>query len=535
MKKEDSYFRTLSKQELWQRYCGFLDLSVDQFINIQQDLLMDQMKRVGGTVLGKKILGDQPPKSVEEFRERIPLTKYEDYEPYLSEQDESALAEKPGDWCHSSGKGGHFKWMPYTNDFLEVIARRCITGLILGSCNTKGEVNIAPGVRLLIIFPPPPYTSGVIYRNLDQKFSFRSMPPQTASIEMDFQQRVQVGFEMALKEGIDCISSLASVLVNAGKKFSGQTEGSKFNWSMLHPYILPRLLKAKLASAMRKGPTLPRDIWPLRGVVTGGVDVRIYEKDIKYYWGVQPHEIYGATELGGMVASQSWTRQGLNFFPDVAFLEFLPCSHGQAAGNETGKQAPTVLLNEVEEGKCYELVISHLYGMPLFRYRMGDVLKVAALKDDKAGVNLPQFVFERRLGETINIGALADLDEKTIWKAITNTGVSYNDWTARKEYDHNQSFAHIYIETSESNRSVDELAIALDEQLRLIDTDYKDIDSYLNIRPIRVTFLSPGTFKLYIDEKMKEGADLAHLKPSHMNAPDEAMKHLLELDRGKKK
>jgi len=41
--------------------------------------------------------------------------------------------------------------------------------------------------------------------------------------------------------------------------------------------------------------------------------------------------------------------------------------------------------------------------------------------------------------------------------------------------------------------------------------------------------LSPGTFERYREEKAKEGADLAHLKPAHMNAPDAIIKRLLEL------
>jgi len=95
MLSEDKYFRELTKAELWQRYCGFLDLSIDEFMDIQEELLMDEIDRVADSPLGRKIMGNQRPKSVEEFRRIVPLTTYDDYEPYLSERREDILGEKP--------------------------------------------------------------------------------------------------------------------------------------------------------------------------------------------------------------------------------------------------------------------------------------------------------------------------------------------------------------------------------------------------------------------------------------------------------
>jgi len=36
MLSEDKYFRDLTDSELWQRYCGFLDLSIDEFMELQK-------------------------------------------------------------------------------------------------------------------------------------------------------------------------------------------------------------------------------------------------------------------------------------------------------------------------------------------------------------------------------------------------------------------------------------------------------------------------------------------------------------------
>ena len=49
------------------------------------------------------------------------------------------------------------------------------------------------------------------------------------------------------------------------------------------------------------------------------------------------------------------------------------------------------------------------------------------------------------------------------------------------------------------------------------------------IKPVRITVLSPGTFKKYTAEKIASGADLAQCKPHHINPPQEAMETLLSL------
>ena len=69
----------------------------------------------------------------------------------------------------------------------------------------------------------------------------------------------------------------------------------------------------------------------------------------------------------------------------------------------------------------------------------------------------------------------------------------------------------------------------IDQQLKLVDTDYKDIDSYLQFQPVRVTLLSPGTFQRFMDQKVKEGADLAHLKPNRVNPAADVIDQLIKL------
>ncbi len=529
MLPEDKYFKTMTEDELWQRYCGFLDLSINDFMDIQKELLMDEIELVADSALGKKIMGNQKPKSVDEFRRMVPLTTYEDYEPYLSERREGALAIKPHGWCHSSGRSGRYKWVPYNSEFLEKSVRSLLGGLILASTDDKGKVNFSPESRVLSLLPPAPYSSGYLVQAMCQSYiSLQVMPPpETAS--MEFQARLKLGFQMAIKEGVDFIGAIASVLVKAGEQFSDQAHTMKFSLSMLHPKIMRRLLYAWLKSKRGKRGILPKDLWLSKGIMTGGVDTAIYRDDIAHFWGSKPLEFYGCVEAG-VIAKQAWNKKTMNFCPDIAFLEFIPYERRVNHQDDQDYQPSTVLLDEVKEGELYEIVITQFYGMPLLRYRLQDIIRFTALQDDETGINLPQMVFQRRVGESINLGGLAELDEKTIWQAIASSGIKYTEWAACKEYDLNQSFLRLYFELKEE-REVADIESIIDEQLKMVDTDYRDIESYLSIQPVRVTLLSPGTFERYIEEKRKGGAELANLKPAHTNAPDAVIQHLLQLSR----
>ena len=527
MLSEDRYFQDLSKDELWQRYCGFLDLPVAEFMNIQKKLLMDEVDLVADSTLGKKIMGGRRPKSVEKFRQMVPITTYEDYEPYLSERQEDVLGKKPYMWCHSSGRGGSFKWLPCNLEYFDKGIRDFLASWILAAAKKKGEVNIMPGLRVLALYPPPPYASGSSFQYITEHFSCRIIPPLETGKDMGFRERMQKGFEIAIKEGIDVITAISSVLVRIGEGFEEKTRDRGSSKRSLHPKVIFRVLKALMRSRLQGRPILPKDLWPAKAILCGGMDSHIYKSDVAHYWGSEPLDFYVATETF-FLGMQAWNMKALTFLPDSVFLEFIPRDKRAQRQDNKNSQPQTVLLDELEEGKLYEVIITQFYGMPLLRYRLDDVIKVVSLKDEETGVNLPQIVIQGRVGSTIDLAGLAELDEKMIWQAIANTGIKYVDWIACKEYEGNQSFIHLYLELKEE-READEVASLIDEQLRIVDTDYRDIDSYLQQQPVRVTVLSPGTFQRYTDEKIKEGADQTMLKPAHMNTPPAVVQHLLQL------
>jgi hypothetical protein len=69
------------------------------------------------------------------------------------------------------------------------------------------------------------------------------------------------------------------------------------------------------------------------------------------------------------------------------------------------------------------------------------------------------------------------------------------------------------------------------ENLKALNPFYADLESMLEVKPLEVTLLPKGTFQAYFLEKQAAGADLAHLKPRHMNPSDEIISDLLRLSK----
>jgi hypothetical protein len=138
--------------------------------------------------------------------------------------------------------------------------------------------------------------------------------------------------------------------------------------------------------------------------------------------------------------------------------------------------------------------------------------------------------FQRRVGETIDLAALARLDERTLWQAVANTGLRFADWAACKEYDGSQAYLRLYLEPKDEC-TPEEVAEMVDRNLKAIDVDYRDIESYLGLQPVKVTLLPRGSFQRYMDRQRAAGADLAHLKPPHINPSERALSDLMETAR----
>ena len=516
------------KKELWQRSCGFIDLSLEEFMVIQRRLLLEQIELLKDCELGQKVMRGAMPKSVEEFREQVPLTTYADYAPYLPEKREDVLPMPPIVWQRTSGRSSQHscKWVPVTRRLAEEMAPTFLALLIFATCKEKGDFTLKENEKFLYLLAPPPYASGSWARWGAQEFPFTFMPPLDEAEEMPFEERIKQGFKLAFKEGVTIIFGISSVLLAVGRRFSEGASGEKVNIISLlsQPKLLLRLGKAFLRSKLARRPMLPRDVWSLKGLIAGGTDSAVYREKIKYMWGKYPLDLYGCTE-SLIIAMQTWDYEGMSFVPYFTFLEFIPEDESLKAREDSSYQPSTVLLDEVQPGQNYEVVCTNFHGGPFTRYRVGDIVRITSLRNEKLNIDIPQMVFYSRADDVLDFSTTS-FTEKTIWQAIENSGLDYVDWVARKEIVEEPKL-HIYLEMKEdSSGREEELAAKIDNQLKMLQEDYAHQAQEFRSTLLTLTLLPCGAFQEYISRQRAAGADLAHLKPPHMNPPDNIIKTL---------
>ncbi len=511
----------------WTKYCGFFDLSVEQFMAIQEALLWQQLPRVASSKLGKRLISEGVPTSVAEFRHTVPLTTYDDYLPDLEEDNGDSLPEKPYVWAHTSGASTYFKRVPYTLQFYERTLDNLMAAFIVACSKKKGQSSIEEGDQVLFNTAPSPYLSGILASGANERFNLRSVIPPDTQDSMDFKEKIARGFEVSLQSGVDILIAMTSVLVKMGNDFNRHSKSSKLSQHISHPVAARRLALAWLRSKLEGRSLLPKDLWPVKAIIGWGIDTNIYRELVYQYWGTYPYEFHACTEAG-IMAMQSWNKKDMTFIPHSCFFEFIPEDEWRDSKRNIFHQPRTVLLSEVEPGQRYELVITGFYGMPFIRYRLGHLIRITSMADEEAQVYLPQMVFETRADDLIDIAGFTRISEKTVAQAIANAGFSGAEWSIRKEVKQGKPALHLYIELNSDHTPID-VASALHQDLKRIDSFYSDLDSMMDIHPLEVSLLHPGTFADYYEEKRRAGAELPERKPPRMNAPDDVIKELIRL------
>jgi hypothetical protein len=510
---------------VWLKYCGFLDLELEQFMAVQESLLMQQLEKAADSYLGRKLMGNRIPTSIEEFRHRVPLTEYEDYLPELNHDGGEALPGEPHVWASTSGADSGCRRVPYTLKAYQRSLDSLMAVFILACSRQRGRSTLVEGDRVLYNVAPSPYLSGILANGASRVFHLRSVMPPDMHDGMDFGDKITRGFEMALRTGVDIMIAMTSVLVKTGNEFDRMSRKSGLSRHMMHPGELMRISRAYLRSKLENRPMLPKDLWPVRALIGWGIDTSIYRDQVYKNWGAYPYEFHACTEAG-IIAVQSWTRRGLTFVPNANFLEFIPESEWLRSHQDVFYEPRTVLLPEVKPGDRYELVITSFFGMPFIRYRLGHLVRITAMEDAAAGIRLPQMVFEARADDLIDIAGFTRVSEKTVTQAIASAGIDYEDWVIRKEINEGKPKLHLYIELTDGGMAGDP-AHLIHSELTKADPGYHDLVAMMEIHPLEVTLLRPGTFNHYYDERQKRGSALGQRKPPKINTPDDTIAELL--------
>ena len=522
------------KEELWEMCCGFLNLRLEEFMIIQKRLLVEQIDLLKNCEFGRRLMRGSMPETIQEFREQVPLTTYEDYLPELVEKSEERLPRKPAMWVHTVGRAGeyNFKWVPLSARFLEEFEKVAGGVGLLSSCDSKGDFPIKTGMKTLPTISSRFYGSGVVGYLLQQALGIDFMPSTANTSGLTFQEKMKAGFEEALDQGLDALGGLPSVLVYIGELFRQGTIKLDARFLLSHPAASARLMKGLIKSRLAGRAMLPKDLWSLRGVIGGGTDSAVFSKAVEELWGRRPLEVYGGTE-GGLYATQAWDYQGLTFIPNLNFFEFIPEREWFRSQIDRSYQPKTVLLDEVKHGEKYEPVITNFHGGIMTRYRLGDMIQITSLHNDKLGIDIPQMRFDRRADDLVDVAGLGRVTESVIWQAIEHTDIRYVSWVARKEISENsRPVLHIYLELKDGAiASEEKLAAAIRTQFKRLDRKYRcnfyrligDMEGMLGMEPVEVTLLPQGAFPSYMAQRRAQGAPPDQVHPTRVNPTDEVI------------
>ncbi len=539
----------------WDEYCGFLALSMEDYLHIQHRLMEEQLQLWCPSGIGQHILKGKKPQNIEEFMEQVPLTTYDDYADILLARREDMLPAPVATWVETTWEGGKrpVKLAPYTQGILEAFKRNGKGIIMLASA--KGWKDYKIGTNVLSGLAPLPYLTGLMGIILDQEFHFKFMPPHKTTKTMSFSARSTLGFKMGLANGIDYFLGMGSVSYFMSKKFaasvSGKSGGShgpgshgpgshgpgagpgsgpgshgpgagNFNSSnnpeskrstFMTLSMLSRVMKARKRAKDENREVLPKDLFNLQGFVVAGTDNACYKDDLELQWGIRPMELFAGTECG-LVGTETWNRSSLYFFPDACFYEFLPAEYVRSSE----KHLPTVTIDQVFTGETYELVITSLRGGAFARYRTGDMYRCVGIGDIADHSKLPRFHYVDRAPGIIDIAGFTRITENTINDVIAFSRLPIKGWCAAKEFDRKTGhpFLHMYVELEPqalANLAISEEIIRkhLEIYFNYLDDDYESLRTILEMEPLQITFLQNGSFEAYEKET---GAPIHAVNPS---------------------
>ncbi|MEG0780079.1 MAG: GH3 auxin-responsive promoter family protein [Oscillospiraceae bacterium] len=519
MKFQDK-LKNQHSNEVWVEYCGFLDLDMESYMQIQKRLMLEQMALWSKCGLGQHFLKGKAPSTIEEFRTVVPLTTYEDYADILLLKKKEMLPDEPIIWIQTTWEGGRHptKLAPYTRGMLETYKRNVIACLILATSTEKGSFHVKHTDRILYALAPLPFATGLLPLALNDEIGIEFLPAVKDAVKMTFSERNKAGFKLGLKKGIEYFFGLGSVAYYVSLSLGDMAKTSGKSGKMAlscSPKMLFRLISAKYHCHQEGRELMPKDLFRLKGFMCAGTDNRCYKDDLERLWGIRPMEIFAGTEPS-CVGTETWTRNGMYFFPDSCFYEFIPECELLKSMDDPDYSPKTYLMDEVVPGEKYELVISVLKGGAFMRYRVGDVYRCVGRENSEDQTKIPRFEYIDRVPSIIDIAGFTRITENSIESVIALSGLKIQDWIAAKEYTNNRPYLHLYVEMEESSLTTQAVGKELLKEhlgvyFKYIDADYTDLKKILQMDPLEITIVRCGTFAAY---RQKTGSAPRRMNPS---------------------
>ncbi len=431
--------------------------------------------------------------SIDSFRDRIPISSYEDFFPYI----ERAFRGEPNviwpgkvNWfAKSSGTtNDKSKFIPVSQETLSEChfqAGQDMLGLYFNanphsklfsgkSLSIGGSLGVNPeneDIRFGDV-------SAVIVENLPIFFELMRTPSKEVAMMADWDEKLEAMAAEIVDVDVTCIAGVPT-------------------WTLL---LIHRLLEMRNVSSHDL-----REIWPnLELYVHGGVSFDPYRPQFKKlipYKDMHYLEVYNASE-GFFALQNEMDKDDLLLMLDYGiFYEFIPMEHLEE------EHPPTHILEEVELGKNYAMVISTNGG--LWRYLIGDTVTFTSKYPFKIKVTGRTKHYINVFGEELMVSNA----EQALQKACLATGAVVDNYTVAPIFLDSHQLNGIkkgghewLLEFKTEPHSIDAFGRELDQGLKELNSDYaaKRVGD-LAVGPPHLHKLPQGTFYNWMKKRGKLG------------------------------
>ena len=524
----------MKENDLWDRYCSFYEKPFPEQIEYNMKRMERYFHRWLSTDFAKMIS-----QGTSEQHQDVLITTYEDY-PMLAEFGskitdlQNRNPKQKGELCKdyyerisrgigtslnrymtepyyltmkTTGTTGESKWVVHGETFWKNLLSGAIRSAVVACSDSWGETKVKDGDKALNVTASIPHLSG--WALLASQTHFKLIPPIKVTDNLRnmkdtvllILQSIEKGEKIALGGGLGSLFyMICQYFVEPEKFYQEYYDTMKFGLNKSLLFL--KLLQLRVSKKERKKIV---DYMPLKGVLIGGLDSRLYIDFFKEEFNLEPLNNYGATEAGSLMRGMPDRKSDL--VPDLmtGYFEFRT-EEGHIIG-----------LDEVKRDEVYDLIVTP-FGSIFFRYDMKDLFKVIDFRDD----GMPIFAFEGREINIINIYGYK-LTPNAASQALSMAGLTSSDkWAVTKILKPKEHIHFLMEKTwSYSEREAEKrifgsimkvYGMMANRGLTLRDYVVKfGIEDPSEM--IKVEYLKPGAFNRYSMIKAKTGSPLGQYKP----------------------
>jgi len=505
---------------------------------MQSSRLLDIIRFNQETLFGKEH-GFSEVRSVDDFRNRVPVRTYEDFEPYIRRmrngEPRVLTIESPDLFGRTSGTTGEPKFIPITSAFYEEFSkmqkmwqrklvadhRGMLRGKILSVMSSEVDGYTECGT-------PYGAMSGLSYR-LQYPITqmFYAVPYDVMCIG-DFETKYYLILRLAVEQDVAAIAALnpSTILLLMKKlnKYAGELCRDIADGALRQDLDIDVQLRRTLQERMRPNKSRAREIERLAqggGVIRGdalwknlcilitwqGGSAGFFLREFPIYFANIPFRDVGFVATEGYFSIPLWSNTPNGLLAITGhFFEFFEVATG-------GGRSDTPLgCEDLEVGKEYFIVVTTSGG--LYRYDICDIIEVVDFYN-----KTPVIVFKQRGGNTISItGEKVTEGQVTeaMRAAVGSLGIPIEGFTLMPRLEDPPSLM-LVVETPERNdQLLTRLLTAFESELRLRNIEYRAKRDSQRLGEPWLCLLAPGFFEECRRRRVQQGTPDGQYKIPHI-------------------